>query len=30
MAPVQHPEKKKAGLNVRPNFDKTPNWFALT
>jgi hypothetical protein len=20
-------EKRKAGQNVRPNFDKTPNWF---
>jgi hypothetical protein len=23
-------EKRKAGLFVRPNFDKTPNWPALT
>jgi hypothetical protein len=24
------PEKRMAGQFVRPNFDKTPNWFALT
>jgi hypothetical protein len=24
------PEKRMAGQFVRPNFDKTPNWLALT
>jgi hypothetical protein len=24
------PEKRKAGQIVRPNFDKTPNWYVLS
>jgi hypothetical protein len=28
--PQTDPEKEKAGQIVRPNFDKTPNWSALT
>ncbi|MEO6080189.1 MAG: hypothetical protein ABIQ86_10470 [Steroidobacteraceae bacterium] len=24
------PEKRKAGQFVRPNFDKTPNWYVLS
>jgi hypothetical protein len=31
MAPMMRlPEKRMAGENLRPNFDKTPNWSELT
>jgi hypothetical protein len=23
-------KKRRPDINIRPNFDKTPNWFALT